>query len=266
MAARIADISEVMLALGLSDTATDEERAIANEALKRAEASIAKYIKYDPVQATRTEYYPRMNFRLAGESQVWEADANTAYLSHLAEGASSMLQLANIPIRSITSLNVDYDGRFGAKSGSFGVGTAWTEGDDFWPGYDLTDSDGNSVCLDGIIRTEGRWPAIAGSVKVVYVAGYTDAELHGQDSVIDASPILEAVIDESVRRVKKIYSRMKSSSVSFETGLKTSEKLGEYSYETDSNSAQTLVGGQQDMTNETKMKLEEFVHYGVHAL
>ena len=264
MAARIADISEVVLALGLSASITDEERAICNEALKRSEAFVRRYLHYDPVQASRTEFYPQGDFSNYGGGGVWDTDGTNAFFKEVDKMSAEELQLTHIPIRSITSLSIDYDGRSGTKSGAFA--TLETEGVSFWPNYDMLDSSGNKVCRDGILRSHGLWPAIPGSVKIVYVAGYTDAELHGEDEVIDASPILEAVVDEAIRRVKKIYSRQKTSGSSFESGLKTKEKLGNYSYETDSRTSQILVGGETDLLPETQMKLDAFVHYGLFAV
>jgi len=263
MAARIADISEVLLQLGLIATVSDEERALVNEALSRAEAAITRFLDYDPVSATRTEFYPRADATRIGRESLWEVSADTAYLRTLSEGSSNELQIQQIPIRSITSLKVDYDGRFGTRDGSFPASSAWTEGSDFWPNYDIYDSSSNPVCSDGIIKSQGRWPAEAGTVKIVYVSGYTDAELHGSDAVIDASSILEAVIDESIRRFKKIWSRRKHILAGHLAGPITNESLGDYSYSVDASVLARYVGGITDLMPETEHKLQQFKNYGM---
>lgn len=259
---RIVDDSEVILELGLAGSITETERAIVSQCITKAEGAVQRHLKYNPLQSTHTEYYPQMDFTLQSRSSVWEVTSTDAYLRRLTEAASDELQLKHIPIRSITSLNVDYDGRAGAKSGAFGAGTAYTQGTDFWANYDSHDSSNNKVCRDGILRSEGRWPSIAGSVKIVYIAGYSLAELHGQDAVIDASPIVEAIIDEAVRRVKKIYSRMKRTGAGLAAGPFTSESLGDYSYSIDASIQAKLVGTSFDILPETEIKLQDFVNYG----
>lgn len=259
MSGRIADISEVLLHLGLSSSVTEEERAITQEAIRYAEGAVRKHLRYDPVQASRTEFYPSMDFSLQSRAAVWEVTDTEAYLRRLNDSAVDELQLQHLPIRSITSVHVDYDGRAGAKSGAF-PNPAQTEGTDFWPNYDKLDDDGNKMCHDGVLRSEGRWPNVPGSVKVVYTAGYSDAELHGNKTIVDASPILEAVIDEAVRRVQRIYSKMKKARTGF-TGPFSSESLGDYSYSVDTALLQRMVGG-LDLMPETVEKLSEFVNWG----
>jgi hypothetical protein len=170
---------------------------------------------------------------------IWEVNNTSAYERRLSQAVTDELQIKNLPIRSITDLRVDYDGRFGKRVGSFSDGTIWVEGTDFWAQWDHQDSDGNPICMDGIIRAEGRWPDIPGSVKVTYVAGYSQEELHGQDSVINAYPIVDAVIDESVRRVHKAYSRMKKRA-GF-VGPLASEGMGDYNYSRDTSAITRLL-------------------------
>ena len=258
----IADISELLIELGLSASVSETDRALAQQSLIKAEGAVKRCLLYDPVQASRTEYYPNQDFTRTGREAIWEANDTHAYLRHLAEASTIELQVRHLPIRSITSLHIDYDGRAGTRSGAFGSETAKTEGTDFWPNYDSLDSDGNKVCTDGILRSEGLWPATAGSVKIVYTAGYTQAELRGAESVLDASPIWEAVLDEAVRRFTKAKQRMTRGRAGF-TGPLTSESLGDYSYSADSAMLTRLVGGGMDVLPETEQKLSSFINYGV---
>ena len=258
----IVDISELLLELGLQATASETDRALAQQSLIKAEGAVKRHLKYDPQRATHTEFYPNQDFTRTGREAIWEANDTHAYVRHLSEAATTELQVKHLPIRSITSLNIDYDGRAGARSGAFGSGTEKTEGTDFWPNYDVVDSDGNKVCTDGIIRSEGLWPATAGSVKIVYVAGYTQTELRGQESVLDASPIWEAVIDESVRRFVQAKQRMKKSRAGW-AGPLTGESMGDYSYTADSAMLTRLVGGGLDILPATEHKLNSFVNWGV---
>lgn len=256
----IVDISEALLVLGLSASVTDEERAITLMCIKSAEGAVRRHLKYDPTYAERTEYYPQFDGSRAARSTVWEVTDSVAFERSISSASSNLLQLSHLPVRSITSLRIDYDGRAGTRSGAFAADTEKVLGTDYWPNFDGVDSDGAKVCRDGVIRSEGLWPAVAGSVKVVYYAGYKTAELRGESTQLDATPIWEACLEEVVRRVNKVYSRSKKTLAGF-AGPLTSERLGDYSYSADSALLGRLIGG-TDLMPETRDKLSDFEHYG----
>lgn len=231
----------------------------------QAQGAIRRFLRYDPAQDTRIEYYPQTDFGLTSSTQVWETTETTAYLRDLSSSSSTELQLANLPVRSIVSLKIDYDGRSGTRAGSFGASTAKTEGTDFWPNYDIVDGLGAKVCRDGILRSDGLWPDQPGSVRVEYVAGYTEKEFRGQDTMIDASPIWDATIDEVTRRVLKVNSRMKKRLAGF-SGPLTNESLGDYSYSSAGDIYSTLVGGGLDLLAETEQKLQAFQRYDMGVM
>jgi len=267
--AKIADISDVLLMLGLSSGPTEEQRALAQFSINAAEAAVARYLKYHPALAQRTEFYPNMEKSTSSREGVWETNDQEAFIRQLSEAATSELQVSNIPIRASDELGanpidlrIDYDGRAGTRSGAFAVETKKVEGVDFWPNYNAIDANGYSVCMDGLVRSEGRWPTTAGAVKIVYMAGYTQDEFRGNGGNIDAYPIYEAVVDESVRRVKKILTRAFRYGAGLGVGPLTSENLGDYSYSADTATLQKLVGTDADLLQETQIKLQEFVNWG----
>jgi len=262
---KIAKDDEVLLELGLSTTVTPAERAVVLTAINYAEGAVRRYLRYDPAWLSRTEFYPVMDFNQRNvdtSDAVWESSETEAYLRRLSSAATNQLQVRHLPIRSMTSLRVDYDGRFGTRVGSFAVATEKTEGEDYWPNYDSVDSDGNGVCMDGIIKSIGGWPTTPGSVRITYVAGYTDEEFHGRESVIDATPIWSAVMGEAVRKAKSIFVNQKQSGTGFVGGVIISEKLGDYSYTIDASQAKMLFGSSWDLTGQTKEMLSEFVNWG----
>ncbi len=259
---QIIDISSVLLDLGLSSTVTDEERAIANIALTRAEGAVKRYLKYDPVQRDRVEFYPQTDYDFQGRAAVWETNDTQAFLRRQSEVATNELYVQHIPIRSVGSLFIDLDGRGGSKVGGFEAESLKTEGTDFWPNYDGQDSEGNGICRDGIIRSFGQWPTTAGSVKIVYTAGYSPEELHGQDSIVDASPIMDAVLTEAVRRAQKVLMQRKRAGAGWTPGPITSETLGDYSYSVDGSALNRMFGGLWDLLPESITKLSDFENYG----
>jgi len=255
----IVDIAEVLLELGLSASDTDEERAIVSVAIGRAEGAVKRHLKYDPTRQSRTEYYPQLDVEFEPRRVYWEVEGSTAYQRRVAYSATSELQVQHLPIRSITSLAIDYDGRSDSKSGAFT--DTKTEGTDFWPNYDGLDGDGNKICRDGIIRSEGIWPTTPGSVKLVYTSGYSDDELHGEIALVDASPIWSSVLAEACRRVRKAFIWKKKTGVGFLSGPIISEKLGDYSVTLDSAIAAQMFGGLWDLTSESMQSLNDFVNY-----
>jgi len=258
----IADISEILLELGLSSTVTDEERAVSIASLRRAEGAVRRYLQYDPCYGEHTEYYPRQSSQIMGGQLVWEVTDTEAVQRRLAEAATSELQVQHLPIRSITSLYIDYDGRSGAREGSFAVSTLKVEGTDYWPNYDGVDSSSVSFCRDGIIRALGSWPTTPGCVKVTYMAGYAADELRGQDSVLDASPIHEAVLYDAARRVRRMFASKKHASAGWIAGILTSERMGDYNYTISPQASDHLIGP-GELSDETKAMLESFANYGI---
>ncbi len=260
----IVDISSVFLELGLSSTCTDTERAICEAALRKAEGAVRRHLQYDPVKRSRTEFYPQSNHAMNSTGHVWEANATQAYARQVSESASTELQVQHIPIRSDTAIElyIDYDGRSGSKATSFPASSQKTEGTDYWANYQGNDDNGNALCRDGILRSIGLWPSEAGAVKIIYTAGYTVAELQGEGILVDASPIWESVLDEAVRRAKKVFLQMKSTAVGWIAGPVVSENLGDYSYSIDAAMATKLVGPNADLTTDAKERLESFVNWG----
>lgn len=256
--AGIVDTSEVLINLGLAETVTENERSVVQSAITRAEGAVKRYIGYDPVQRTRTEYYPQADLGGSYGEGTWIVEGNSAVLRSNSRASTSELFVQHLPIRSISSLAIDFDGRSDTQANAFT--DVKTEGTDFWPNYGKVDSSGNQVCLDGIIRSIGRWPTNPNTVKIVYTAGYTEDEFHGQDEILDASPIWDAVLSESIRRAKQAFAQAKQR-FGFAPGMLGGERLGDYSYTLHPNSVNTLFGGINDLLPESQQKLSDYTNW-----
>lgn len=257
---RIVDLADILLELGLSSSVTEEQRAISDVAITKAEGAIRRYLGYDPVQASRTEYYPQSDLTpLQGPGQ-WEISGGRVQYEVTTIGASSELYLQHLPIRSITSLGIDYDGR--GESNPNASYDAKTAGSDFWANWNGTDDDDAAFCTDGILRSYGLWPETPGSVKVVYVAGYTQAELRGTATVLNAVPIFDAVLEEAIRRAKRVLTQHKKGTYGFLVGPAIEEDLGHYRIRLASVVSERLFGGGWDLLPETMSRLNDFVNYG----
>ncbi len=253
----IVTAAQVSAQLGIAE---GDESDIVSVAIVHATGAVKRFLRYDPEQKTWTQYYPMMNFDPLSAESVWEVEGSQAVLRRRAEAATSELQLQHLPIRSVTSLAVDYDGRSDTQSGSYS--DAKTEGTDFWPNYDTVDSSSNKVCRDGIIRSVGAWPTTPGSIKVTYTAGYTTAELRGTDTVVDASPIWATTLMEAVRYARATIASKASSKLGVLAGPLEAERLGDYNYKASTKDLALLASGNWDLLPSSKQALNDFVNYG----
>ena len=271
--------AEIRVFLGLVSTITDEESAVLNMLHPRAEGKVREHIGYDPEQNVRTEFYPRHQpaggLGIRAFVGVW--DVNEAHTFGRFEPATShinrTLQLEGIPIRDITTVHVDYDGRHGEGSSAFAAGTLWTEGTDYWAEFEEAD-----VCKTGCLFANGAWPIVAGSVKTVYRAGYSQDELSGRavtssvasDGTIttarlDGSGIKRAVILTTVKAFQTWAALKKRTAVGFVPGPFSGEKLGDYSYSLGA-ASESIAGLIVELPGEARDALQAYRHYGVMRL
>lgn len=260
----ILESSEAWLELGLGSSIAEEERAVVELCIVKAEGAVKQFLRYDPVLARRTEYYPRHR-RASGEAElVWETSGDRAFARELSGGSASELQLQRVPVRAVPAVEVrvDLNRPFGTVSGAFGPDTVWTEGVDYWVNYDAVDGSGANVCRDGLLRSFGAWPLSPGTVRVEYTAGYTSDEFRGGGGGLDASPIWAAVLEETKRRVEQVMTRRKKQSIGWVAGLLSSERLGDYSYSADTSLARALYGNTAMLSDEAMALLQPFVNMG----
>lgn len=261
----IASRSEIRAALGLASSITDVESSILTLIHPSVEASVRKHLRYNPEQSEITEYYPIADLQdRVVESNVqrrYTSNSTHAVLDTIDRIGADQLQINRVPIRSVGSLYEDLDARAGTAANAFASSTELTEGTDFYPDYDAP-----GICRSGIIiRQAGSWPATPGSIKITYTAGYTAAELGGDFSganAIDALPIKTAVLQTAVLAFTQMVQLQKKASVGFTSGPITGEKLGDYSYTTDSSLAKIFTGLQVDIPLSARGELNEFVFMG----
>lgn len=268
----IATAAEIRVMLGIDDTITDNELALLTMIHPLVEGAVKEHLGYDPEYRTHTgELYPR-NVSLGNSfgGGIWDTNASgtkAVFEKSVGDLSGEILQLAHLPLRSVTSVYEDYDARHGTQDGAFGASTLLTVGDDYVPVWDGQDSSGNAVGFAGQIRRyASSWPSDPGTVKITYVAGYTAAELSGYDTAINASVIKSVVITEVGLQFRRLWQRRKSATLGFLPGILSSERLGDYSYSSTGSAAEQEMGLIVDLTSQSKSKLEKFRHYGLMLL
>lgn len=271
----IASFQEILVALGLSDLT---QLSTGNEALAKlvhgpAEGAVKDYIGYNPIQAVRTEFYPTRD-ELAGSMLHGHTEFGYATVSPLSHSTRAeignwrtdgleahKLLLRSIPIRSITSVHEDREGRSGQGSNKFPASTLLTPDEDYY-----IDLDENEHGRSGFLIRRGRsWPCDIRSVRVIYTAGYSPLEFMGFGDV-DASPIKHAVILTAVRLFVQLKSHAGSPSGGFGAGPVKQEKLGDYAYAMGLSADEgglgsfTLNPGQ--LPDAAKEMLGPYIHFG----
>jgi len=215
--------SEVYPYMGKSEaTITTEETALVNLLLPMAQAAVEEFLGYGIESTTYTEYLPSTPVRI--ETSEF-ADA----LGSFALSGGEVLQLSNLPVRAITS--VQESETAGLAGGdwpdplpSANYGVDWSQEGLSWSGQ--------------LIRQGGSWTNTLRGVKVVYQAGLSAEELGGKYSLFKLAVL---------QTISKFYVEAKSHQEnagvgSGGVGAILSETLGEYHVYYDSASARELTG------------------------
>ena len=260
----LCSISDVQAALGFTSVPNQSDERMLERALDGSAAAIEKFLGYCPVQATYTDALLPCQEKFVNTARDghWNSNGQQAFWDGDA-GEGEKLFIPNIPLRSITSLYEDRTARAGAGPSAFPASSELTEGDDF---YIDADSDGG-ISLSGIIYRVGfGWPTRARTVKLTYVAGYSEAELAGTADGVNAALLREAAIDEAARRYRQMKNNAQLASGKISAGTKVSERLGDYAYTTSNSSEsdnQASNALHQSLANATIEKLQEFMYYGL---
>lgn len=220
--------ADILTYLNLTSTSDNQQLATIELLHRQVESAVKRYLGYDPTEVTDlVEYYPiigRPDNRMPTGS-FGQVGVGTAVVS-----GPEVIELATLPVRSITEVRVDRFGNFGQYSGGFGTDTIQTAGEDYMLDIDLQ----GVYSMSGHLRRRPgyRWPVEAGSVKVTYSAGFTEDELRGDaTNRVDASSIMLAV-QTSVAFFFNKSAQLASGIV----GALESERLGDYNYKVNSDS------------------------------
>jgi hypothetical protein len=156
------------------------------------------------------------------EDAIRDAAGTVRFLNRY-EGSSS-LQLTHLPVWD-ASLEVreQVDALAGQAPGAFGIDTVLTQGADYWLDVDEIVG-GENFSRSGRLFRSGYWPSEPRCVKVTYYGGETAARLASNAAHIKAGALICHLT------AYKALAGMSGSGAN--TGGKTSETIGKYSYST----------------------------------
>lgn len=153
--------------------------ALATAVQQLAEQHVKDHLGWQEIeQQTWIEYLPLEEGQPCVNDPPYVVDGAHVQAVPGAYFQPNVIQLRNVPVRSITNFWEDPTGYFGQSVGAFAA-PALTSGADF---YLKTEQDGLSWSGQVVRRTFGA-AAAPGSMKIEYVAGFTAAELAGRWSV-----------------------------------------------------------------------------------
>ncbi len=182
--------SDIQTYLGLASMT-----ALATQVQALAEAHVKDFLGWQEVeQQTWVEYYPREQGATNTNDPHYIVASNHQRAVPGFYFAPNIIQLQQLPVRSITEVREDATGYFGQVAGSFGSNTLLQQGSDYF----LKTEQGGIAWSGQLIRRAFWFPATIGSVMVTYVAGFTAAELSGRWQVFKTA-VLETAGDLYLR-------------------------------------------------------------------
>ena len=183
--------AEVMAVLGLAGTASQADRGLIEMLMNMVDSSIKTFLGWSVIYQQYTHLLPDVDlYNVAAYGNAWPYgepfDVMNGRIAMSYGGIPDIIQVPEIPLRSITSMKVDYAAAGGQASSNFSAATQLTLGTDYYVQYDAPDIGQvvpyqSGVCWAGHIRRwlGGIWPARAQTCLVQYYAGVTPDELDG---------------------------------------------------------------------------------------
>lgn len=221
MAIQLADTDEILTTyLGISSpsSAISDQMDMIRTGI---ESSIKNFCRWQITEATKTSFLPL-------SPNAMGINVPTAELfspRYLVTGSRNRLQLPAMYVKTITSINEDQNALAGYGSADFSATTLLTAGEDYF----LEKDQGSAYSMSGGVMRVGRnWSSIPGTIKVVFVSGFSESELAGSQNAIRLATIKECA---------DAYVRLKRMQAAFITGvdggtlnygLVTKEKLGDW--------------------------------------
>lgn len=210
--------AEVLAALGKAGTATEDDYGIIQTFMPLVDGAINTFLGWIVVQNSYTAILPDTDlFDAIAYNSAWDLgepfDAINGRIAYAYPGMPQILQVPNIPLRSVTSLKADFSSAGGQNANDFSSATLLNLGTDYYVDYDAPSIGGtvpylNGVSWSGHIRRwlGGVWPARMRSAQVVYTSGVTPDELDSEQAfpVRDIRTIKHAAILANMLSYKEL--------------------------------------------------------------
>lgn len=177
--------------------------SLAKSLMQRAEQHVCDFLGWEFIcQQTIQEFLPLDQATPFIQDPVYTVNSGYNRAVPANYYSANVLQLRHVPLRpQANNITVyeDWTGYFGQMPGSFAA-PALEFGVDYFLKVEEPAQNGNlPLCWSGqLVRRTFWWPNIPGSIKISYVAGFSDGELAGRYSVFKTA-CLETLADLYLR-------------------------------------------------------------------
>ena len=180
-------------------------------------SAIARYCRWNLVEKTLTSYLP-LNPVAVG---YHVPTAEVGYGFGAVTSGRNRLQLPAMHVKSLTTIHEDQGAKAGFNAEDFPSTTLLTAGDDYF-----LEKDSGSTYSEsgGVIRVGYNWSSVPGTIKVVFVAGFSESELAGEQNALRYATIREAARAWIARQRENSL----VSSVGSDSLVVSRERLGDY--------------------------------------
>ena len=180
-------------------------------------SAIARYCRWNLVEKTLTSYLP-LNPVAVG---YHVPTAEVGYGFGAVTSGRNRLQLPAMHVKSLTTIHEDQGAKAGFNAEDFPSTTLLTAGDDYF-----LEKDSGSTYSEsgGVIRVGCNWSSVPGTIKVVFVAGFSESELSGEFNGIRYATIKECAKAWIARQRENAL----VSSAGSDALILSREKLGDY--------------------------------------
>lgn len=180
------------------------------------ESSLKQFCRWCVVETSGLVYYlPKQGQRHG--SQVWQLELDRQTQAH------DRMQLPQMHVSAVSEVRVDLSAR-GGVAGHFASDTILTSGDDYFLEPDGLAGVSSS---GGLLRVNGSWPNLPGTVKVTLTAGFSESQLAGEHNILRMGLICECAAHWARRQqMEKLFTT--GLGAADKTGLLSGFKMGEF--------------------------------------
>lgn len=211
----LVETDEIFAYLSITPSASQSD---AMEVIKNGmESSVKRFCRWRIVQETLTSFLPLHPTAVGYHVPT----AEVGYGFGAVTSGRNRLQLPAMHVKTITSIYEDCGAKAGFNAEDFPSTTLLTAGDDYF-----LEKDSGSTYSEsgGVIRVGKNWSSIPGTIKVVFVAGFSESELSGEQNAIRLATIRECARAWIARQRENAL----VSSAGSDSLVVSRERLGDY--------------------------------------
>jgi hypothetical protein len=232
--------------------------------LPMTDSAIKAFLGYQVVQATYNHIVPDVDMFVVNQNDLGlPVDVIVNRIAYAFPGPPVILQLPEIPVRSISTFAMDYAALGGQQATDFAAATDITQGTQYYIDYDCPDPGQtvpykSGVCWTGHLRAWiGVFSGRQRTMQVTYTAGFSPDELDGkvQLGYRNCVSIKYAAIQTAAAAF--LQAKATQNNGIGAQGPIVMEKLGDAQFQYSESAVNQMVGMMADIPWSAKMLLQQ---------